>query len=116
MAIRTGLDNQALKLISALKYDPGYLLLCDLLQAKLDDLTDELANPGLSDDQAKVKLRYWQAFRDILHSLRVSPQNFANVLEDESPESVEESPVSNEVWARLQRQAMEAAVDEQLGL
>ncbi len=81
-------DPQALRLIGALKFEPGYIYLCDLLQARLDNLTDELADRGLSELEAPAKLRYWQAFRDILGLLKNEPANFCIEAETEHPDNL----------------------------
>lgn len=110
---RTDLDAQALKLLGGLKYDPGYLLLLDLLQAKLDTLTEELGDRTLSSDQAANLLRYWQAFRDFLNTLKTAPVNFFQQAEEETP-AEEPHPLSENVWARLQTSAQQY-LEDQLG-
>lgn len=106
MQSRLPLEPAALKLIGSLKFDPGYLLLLDALQADLDNLTDELGNPSLPAEQAQSKLRHWQAFREILQYLRTTPGNYLAQAQEElkdEPPAIEENH-----WLMAQRYLQDA--------
>jgi len=93
------LNPEALKFIGALKYDPGFILLCDLLQSQVDSLTDELADPSLPAEQLQAKLGYWRAMRTLLAELKLQPENFAH-LADAEPSRENETEMSGpEMWA-----------------
>jgi hypothetical protein len=104
-------DTSQLKLIASLRFEPGYLLLLDWLQAQQDNLTDSLGAPGDTPDQSLAKLQYWRAHRDILHTLRVQPQNFAAALVDENPDPELPTPDANS-WAKLQAAAQQYYSDQ----
>lgn len=95
------LTPQDIKLLAGLQYEPGFIVLLDYLQAKLDTLTDELANPDLTPEEGASKLRYWQAFREILHSIRTTPKSFEEVLR-ENPFSEVDNVLSND-WMTAAR-------------
>jgi hypothetical protein len=106
---RTELDNQAVRLLGSLKYDPGHLLLIDILQARLDDITDELA-----DAPGPEKLPYWRAFREIFTIVRDSPLKFAQAVgeftEIEERENPAENPlIQDTTWQRMSRAAQRYA-------
>lgn len=101
-----GFDTQSLRLIGALKFDPGYLLLCDMLQAELDNLTDELAARDLPSSQTEGKLRYWQAFRDITRRIKTEPETFSAQQIEENPDSVpDDLTIAANTWATLRQQS-----------
>lgn len=95
------IDPQVFKLLAALQYEPGYILLMDFMQSRLDDLTADLANPDLSADQAINKLKYWQAFREILTMLRQEPARYTELIRQEDPEPEGQLPEND--WLSLAR-------------
>lgn len=111
---RSTLDGQAVKLIASLKFDPGYLLLCDMLQARFDDLTDRLAENKSTIDANLAELQYWRAFREILHTLKVQPENFDQIAEAEGLKTEEESLTENRTWSRLQPDKLKSILHEKL--
>lgn len=97
------ISQDALRSIGALKYDPGYNLLLDRLQAKLDGITNDLANPELTTDQRLNTLAYWQSFREILNDLRVLPVNFfANFEQENSDDPEDNFKIDQHALTRLQ--------------
>ncbi len=95
-------STQAIREIAGLKYHPGFLLLLDQLQARFDDLSEDLAEPALSTDEAHNKLRYWQAFREILNTLKTTPANYLIQLEGEPKE--EEPVLPDNYWQQMAAQ------------
>lgn len=96
-------DLQDFKLLAALRYEPGYILLVDFMQSQLDNLTAELADPDLSTDQALNKLKYWQAFREILTMLRQEPARYTELIRQEDPEPPGEGTLPENDWLALAR-------------
>ncbi len=100
--MRAEIDAQQVGLVAGLQYNPGYLLLLDWIQAQFDSLTDDLGDRGESGEKALAKLQYWRAFRDLLHTLKVQPANFAG-SQTEEEKKPEETTVSPNVWLKMQQ-------------
>ncbi len=73
-----------LKNVAELKHNPGFLLLLDAIQARIDTLSNELTL-AKSEDESKL-LAQWRAMRDIFCILRGTPEEFAMQLMENSPE------------------------------
>ena len=72
------LTRDELASVGNLVNDKGYLLLLDLLQARMDDHLAELADPRLADGDSLNRLRHWRAMREIYADLLNQPQAYAH--------------------------------------
>lgn len=76
------LNDDERRQIAGLKFDPGFMLLCDLLQAHVDNLADAMHGADRTEDFLRYG-RLWQATRTILNTLKVEPENLAQAIEQE---------------------------------
>lgn len=60
------------ELIAGLVSEPGYVALCDFLQAQVDDLADSLSE-SQDPREAMRLLRVWQVSRKLVSTLKTAP-------------------------------------------
>lgn len=101
------LNTTELRLLASLRSDPAHLLLVDYLEKVRDDLTDELADPSLSEAEALSKLHHWRAFRQILSIIRNQPEAWAEEFKEFAVPSVETA--AEPEWIAIQQKMILAA-------
>lgn len=89
-------------LFAGLPTDPGYIALCDYLQAQVDDLADDLANVKDANDSIRL-LRVWQVTRKLVATLKTAPHDMKAIIDQEKQRDPEE-PVFT--WRELDESDM----------
>lgn len=77
------LVNENLELIARLKDEPGYILLCDHLQAAVDDMADGMAEDDITSDLRLQRVQEWKAARKLLSILKTYPESLAEEVEEQ---------------------------------
>lgn len=90
------MTDQEFELIASLRQDPAFLLLLDKIQARVDDLADELAYAETKHSETKL-LAEWRAMRRILHELKTGPEEIGKALEEKRNEEKERLASINSV-------------------
>lgn len=70
-----------LEQVAALHYDPGFILLLDLLQATVDDLSEQLH--GAEPAREAQILGKWRACREFLALMKTTPEEIGLRIEQE---------------------------------
>lgn len=75
------LTKEQLELVASLKNEPGFIILCDALQASVDDIADaigETQNPAFE----RRLIDHWKIARRFLQIMRIVPEGAIAELED----------------------------------
>lgn len=104
------IEQEHLKLIARLRFEPGYILLCDRMQAFVDSMGDGMAEDGIPSDERLQRVHEWRAARKLLDILKNDPVSLAA---EEKPKNSppEELTIDPLHLARLKRQVEEQADD-----
>lgn len=86
------ITENELQLVSYLKHEPGYILLCDHLQALVDDMADDMSEGHPPSDILLQKLAEWKSARYILTILKTYPESLARELKDRRGENKDAQP------------------------
>ena len=102
------LHPKELELLASLPQDPAYQLLVSKLQARIDEITDELQEAD--DLRTKDLLPYWRAFRSIYQDIILTPQSIGKQLIQEGKEQplIENDPNVNRYLHGFYKQVQEA--------
>ena len=78
------MNTQDIEAIANLKYNTGFKLLLSAIQARIDDIADEMHRAEISD-VILHKHAKWVAFREILAELTFRPEENARFLKTALP-------------------------------
>lgn len=84
------LSFQQYEHVAALHYDPGFALLLDAIQAQVDHAASKLHEADAHEELSL--LARWRALREILATLRTTPEEFALILAQEREIQEEDMP------------------------
>ncbi len=76
------LSLQEVESVAALKYETGFIILLDAIQAQIDTLADELSNVQSGTDEAHM-LGRWRALRLVYGLLKGTPEEFAMRVDED---------------------------------